>query len=219
MRKTEEKCEEITKLLKTLPMLHKPSDVPFLNGLYFFYEKGEVSGHAPEGRVVRIGNHPRARDGLKKRLSLHYSGNKNSSVFRRLVGGAILRKNNPGDSCLSPEPGKGHWEKQKLHSCEKCKPIKNEINKLLENNFYFRCLEVVDLNLRNSLEKKLVATISLCPLCSKPSKNWLGKYAYPEKVKKSGLWNSDYVFKTSYIINDNDLKDLKELTANTLKKF
>jgi hypothetical protein len=43
------------------------------------------------------------------------------------------------------------------------------------------------------MEEKLVATVSLCPIC-KPSEDWLGKYAYSEKVRSSGLWNSSYVF-------------------------
>jgi len=218
MNKAEGKCEYIAKLLETLPILHSPSDVPFLNGLYFFYEKGEVSNHAPKGRIVRIGNHPRSQDGLKKRLQMHYSGNKNSSVFRKFLGGAIMRKQNPNNPCLLPRQGEGHWEKQNLHTCKKCKPIEKEVKALLRNNFWFRCLEIKDRSLRNSLEKQLVATISLCPLC-KPSRSWLGNFAYSENIRESGLWNSDFVFEKGYLINDHDLKTLSKLVAATMSNF
>ena len=76
----------------------KPSDVPFTTGLYFFYERGEKSDHGTAGRVVRIGNHPHSRNRLIGRLSDHYrtaSNAKNGSVFRRYLGGALIRRRDP----------------------------------------------------------------------------------------------------------------------------
>jgi hypothetical protein len=88
MNTPERLCEQLNKWLNLLPSFKEPSRVPFNNGLYFFYEEGETSKHAPEGRIVRIGNHSLSQDSLKRRLRLHYSGGKNASVFRRLLGGA-----------------------------------------------------------------------------------------------------------------------------------
>jgi hypothetical protein len=65
------------------------------------------------------------------------------------------------------------------------------------------------------MEEKLIATVSLCPVC-KPSEGWLGKYAYSEKVRSSGLWNSSYVFESEKRLNANDLKKLQELIDQTL---
>jgi len=216
METFQELCAQIHRILNVLPTFENPSDVPFNNGLYFFFEKGEVSAHSPQGRIVRIGNHRRSQNGLKKRLGLHYSKNKNSSVFRKFLGGAILRKTDPNHACLFPGPGQGHWEKQDMPTCERCKPIEIEVSKLLRSNFWFRCIEITDKDLRNNLEKKLIATVSLCPVC-KPSNNWLGRFAYSEKVKNSGLWNSDYVFDQSLKMTTIDLEIFKKLIVSTLK--
>jgi len=217
METLQELCAKIHRLINLLPIFNDPSEVPFNNGLYFFYEKGEISAHSLNGRIVRVGNH-HSQNRLKERLGLHYSKNKNSSVFRKFLGGAILRKTDPNHPCLFPGPGQGHWEKQDMPTCERCKPIETEVSKSLRSNFWFRCVEITDKKLRDSLEKKLIATISLCPSC-KPSDNWLGKFAYSEKVRNSGLWNSDYVFDRRQKLTTIDLEIFKRLIASTLKLF
>jgi hypothetical protein len=78
----EQSCEKINKWLNTLPKIQKPSNVPFENGLYFFYEEGETSEHAPQGRIVRVGNHPLSQGSLKRRLRMHYSGGKKRQRFQ-----------------------------------------------------------------------------------------------------------------------------------------
>jgi hypothetical protein len=218
MNISEHLCEQLNELLKTLPALTEPSRVPFKNELYFFYERSETSRHAPEGRIVRVGNHPRSQDSLKRRLRMHYSGNKNGSVFRKFLGGAILRRIDPNHPCLQPGPGQGHWEKQNLQACEVCKPIESEVSHLLKSSFWFRCIEIEEKGLRNTLEKKLVATISLCPIC-RPSDSWLGKFAYSDNVRNSGLWNSDYVFDQQETLGDFELKKLEEIIGRTSKYY
>jgi hypothetical protein len=141
---------------------------------------------------------------------MHFKGSKNSSVFRKSLGGAIIRKLNPNDPCLLPAPGQGHWEKQDMPTCEKCKPVEKQVTELLKTNFYFRCIEIENRDLRNSFEEKLVATISLCPIC-KPSESWLGKWTYSEKVRNSGLWNSDYVFDQNKILTTKELEELEKI--------
>jgi hypothetical protein len=51
-------------------------------------------------RIVRVGTH-REQDNLQRRLRYHYSGNKNGSVFRKHIGGAILAQADPNDPRLS----------------------------------------------------------------------------------------------------------------------
>ena len=126
------------------------------------------------------------------RLRMHYSGNKNSSVFRKFLGGALLRRANPNDPCLSPAPGKGHWEKQDEKTCPQCRPTEGRVSELLQRRFRFRCVRVPNMAQRNELEALLVATLSACAVC-RPSSSWLGQYAYSAKVRASGLWNSQYV--------------------------
>jgi hypothetical protein len=218
MNMSEYLCEQLNKLLNALPAFIEPSRVPFNNGLYFFYEKGETSRHAPDGRIVRVGNHPRSQGSLKRRLRMHYSGSKNGSVFRKFLGGAVLRRMDPNSPCLQPMPGQGHWEKQNMHTCEYCKPIERQVSQLLKSSFWFRCIEIEKRDLRNTLEKKLIATISLCPIC-KPSENWLGKSAYSPDVQDSGLWNSEYVFDQEKILDESEIQRLAEIIERTRVHF
>lgn len=73
---TEEACRRIHCLLDLLEVYTDPCRVPFRNGLYSFYEDGELGPHSlpPTGRVVRVGSHRNA-DRLVPRLCFHYSGN------------------------------------------------------------------------------------------------------------------------------------------------
>lgn len=185
-------CGAIHEALLAEPLLTSPDQVPFADGLYFFYEEGELCNHGSKGRIVRVGNHPRSQGGLVRRLKLHYSGNKNSSVFRKFLGGALLRRADPNDPCLAPAPGKGHWERQDEKACPRCRPTEALVSALLRVHFSFRCVRISDMNERNELEARLVATLAACRVCQ-PSSSWLGQYAYSEKVRASGLWNSQYV--------------------------
>jgi hypothetical protein len=203
-------CNLIHGLLAPLPTFTTPAAVPFNNGLYFFYQQGETSPHAPEGRIVRVGNHPRSQDGLKRRLGMHYSGNKNSSVFRKFLGGALLRSRDPTHACLQPTPGKGHWEKHGAPTCARCGPVERELSGLLNEQFWFRCVEMEDKDTRNRFEELLVATLSLCAVC-KASSGWLGHHAYSDMVKESGLWNASYVFDDTRLMSEADLKLLADL--------
>jgi hypothetical protein len=206
----EEACKAIHEALETLPLHTSPGQVPFADGLYFFYEEGEASRHGPEGRIVRVGNHPRSQGGLVRRLRLHYSGNKNSSVFRKFLGGALLRRANPAFPCLTPAPGKGHWEKQDAKTCAGCRPTEARVSNLLRQRLRFRCVFVPDMEERNKLEALLVATLAACQVCC-PSPSWLGQHAYSGKVRASGLWNSQYVGGAT--IGPSDLRRFQALVS------
>jgi len=188
---TEDVCREIHRLLELLPLYTAPVQVPFSNGLYFFYEAGETSDHGLTGRIVRVGNHPRSTTGLVTRLRQHYSGRKNGSVFRKFLGGALLRASNWDHPCLAPGPGKGHWEHQGATACLRCLPVEQEVSALLRSRFRFRCVAVKDQAERNDLEARLIATLAACSIC-KPSPHWLGLNAYADTVRRTGLWNSQH---------------------------
>ena len=51
----EEACGAVHDLLKPLPVVDQPGGVSITDGLYFFYEDGEWSSHASDGRIVRVG--------------------------------------------------------------------------------------------------------------------------------------------------------------------
>ena len=210
----EDACGEIHQALSPLPVLTSPGQVPFTDGLYLFYEDGETSTHGPAGRVVRVGNHPRSDGGLLRRLQQHYSGGKNGSVFRKFLGGAILRLNGPSHPCLQPGPGRGHWERQDASKCQLCKPIEKEVSDYISTHMRFRCVSVPDRTERNRLEQALVATLATCTVC-RPSTGWLGLNAYSESVRASGLWNSQ--FTNGQPMTGEGMQRLKELVKLSLQ--
>ncbi len=184
-------CRAIHAALERIPARTRPTDVPFRDGLYFFYERGEKSEHGCD-RIVRVGNHPRSDGRLVRRLRDHYSGNKNGSVFRRYFGGALLRRENPTSPCLAPTPGRGHWESQNGEPCGACSPYEQAVLEALARDFWFRCVQVGERDLRNVLERRLIVSLAACPAC-RPSPGWLGAHAYPESVRSSGMWNVEGV--------------------------
>jgi hypothetical protein len=208
-------CERVHGLLEGLPVWRAPSDVTFDNGLYFFYETGERSHHAVAGRVVRVGNHPHAQQRLRGRLKDHFrssAGAKNGSVFRRYIGGAVIRRENAESSCLAPGRGEGHWERQKQPACTECGPVETRVTDLLNSEFSFRCVRIDDMSERNTFEAKLIATLAKCPVC-KPSQAWLGRLAYPRTVSESGLWNTEFVGGPT--LTQDDMRRLGQLVDRT----
>lgn len=190
-----EACAQVHALLRRLPEHRDANEFSFSNGLYFFYEKGESSLHATDGRIVRIGNHPRAQDRLRARLGDHIRsgpGAKNGSVFRRYLGGALVRRRDPTSACLRPGPGQGHWERQDANACRICEDVEAEVQTYMTENLYFRCVRIDDLLERNLFEASLIGTVAACGLCG-PSQHWLGLLAYPQAVRASGLWNVQHV--------------------------
>jgi hypothetical protein len=186
-------CGAIHEALAALPRYGSPEEVPFSNGLYFFFEAGEENAHG-QPRITRIGNHPRVQHRLVGRLQDHYKtvrDAKNGSVFRRYLGGALLRRDGR-EPCLQPAPGHGHWEHGNLHECDQYAAYETRVTERLRSSFSFTCVEVKDQVLRNRLERRLIASVAQCSTC-RPSEGWLGLDAYPGRVRTSGLWNSDHV--------------------------
>jgi hypothetical protein len=65
-------------------------------GVYFFFEPGEVRTGSGDGpRLVRVGTHALGvgqRSTLRQRLRQHAGGNHRGSIFRRLVGEALIAR-------------------------------------------------------------------------------------------------------------------------------
>jgi hypothetical protein len=208
-------CSSIHGLLAPLPEFRAVKEVPFDNGLYFWFEQGELCSHFQNvARIVRVGNHPNAENGLKNRLRNHYSGGKNGSVFRKFIGGALLRSRDASDPCLEPGPGHGHWEKQDAKPCERCETLEKEVSAILKDRFFFKCVRIDNREVRNYLERATIRDLSRCPNC-RPSDTWLGKFAYNPKVRNSGMWNSEFAFGALAAV-DGYLDVLSSLVDQTL---
>ena len=179
------------------------------NGIYILFEKGEFA-HSTN-RIVRIGTHTGDKQ-LCSRLDQHFvNENKDRSIFRKNIGRALLSKNE--------DPFLKQWEinsttknakKYYSHSIDfiKQKKVEEMVTKYIQNNFSFVVFQVDDKEKRLKLESNLISTISLCDECE-PSQNWLGLYSPKEKIRKSGLWLVNELWKTP--LSDNDMIELQRM--------
>ena len=86
---------------------------------------------------------------------------------------------------------------------------------MLRSRFFFRVIGVDSVEERKVFEEKIIATIAACPVC-RPSEKWLGNFAWSEKVRRSGLWNSNFVDSTARLTEE-DLTRLEQLAYETLR--
>jgi len=214
--KMSDKCYTLHQLFNRLNKLNFPFDVANipLNGIYVLFEKGE-SAHKTE-RIVRIGSHT-GDNQLQSRLKQHFiNKNKDRSIFRKNIGRAMLNKNR--DTFLK------EWEldlttkKQKekyssLIDFDKQKEMEKTVSKYIQDNFAFVVFQVDDKNNRLELESKIISTISLCNEC-KPSNKWLGLFSTKDKIRESGLWLVNELYKES--LSDNDMQQLSVLLKKKL---
>lgn len=207
----EELCEIIHKELEKLELRTEPpgKDTPN-NGIYFWYEKGEIRQGGGQ-RVTRVGTHIK-QNRLRDRIRQHYNSNREASVFRKHIGGALMQLSN------EPESEIKEWYKARRSTRfkdPKFQKYEELVTKQIKSGSY-RILKVEDPNTRIQLEEKLIALFSHCNHC-KPSKNWLGNHAYRQEVRKSGLWNTEHTNSTNQL-TQKDLPLLKQLINQTLQK-
>ena len=172
-------------------------------GVYFFFEPGENrADHENSARVVRVGTHALkagSRTTIWKRLSQHrgtanpYGGNHRGSIFRLLVGQALMRRN---PSLEFPSWGKGSNAPRDTRQDES--PLEQKVSDFL-GDMTVVVLPVPDQagpeSLRGLIERNSIALLSgyIGNVYDPPSENWLGSYSGREKVRKSGLWNNNHV--------------------------
>lgn len=232
MRKISEKCKWLHEALEALPLIKYPFRLEFLptNGIYFFYEEGEMWGHGGNKlRIVRVGTH--RGNNFRSRIAEHFlindrkmNFNKNKpkpadrSIFRKNIGRALLNKNN--DPYLKvweidflPRDNRDRWEN--LRDIEKEKSIEKQITEIIRDKYYFRFLIIENEDERigsKGLESKLIGTLSRCTKC-KPSANWLGNYSPKKQIITSGLWLTQHL--NADEITDKDMDLVKELVRKT----
>lgn len=175
------------------------------NGIYVFFEKGEVYTN-PQGylqdRIVRVGIHTKDSEKgtqrgnkLFSRLDQHFRGNMNASSFRKYVGDSLQNKH-----------------KQPISNIEK------QVSTYMRENFSFVVFEVETQKEREDWEEKLTSTLGQAGkngLISFP--NWLGKYSSNANVKTSGLWQSDEMNGTTLTLKE--LEQLLQIIQNSNLKY
>lgn len=183
-------------------------------GVYFFLEDGEqrsTSGSGP--RVVRVGTHAltaQSKATLWNRLAQHRGsaksggGNHRGSVFRLLLGEALLQKGN----ITAPAWGQGSSLTAAARSMGTPRHVVLEQEQVAERLVTtllgtkpFLWLEVDPLvdgaAHRDLIERNAIALLSNFERESidPPSKRWLGRFSGRSLVRDSGSWNSHHVEK------------------------
>jgi hypothetical protein len=181
-------------------------------GLYLFFEpfeKRQESGDGP--RIVRVGTHALSagsRSTLRQRLAQHRGqtsggGNHRGSIFRLLVGQALLAR---GDVATCPSWGL----KSDAGTAARALNVKREILAAVEAPVelavtrYLSAMPFLWLNidddarpesLRGVIERNTIALFSNYerPAIDSPSRLWLGRLSDRPLVRGSGLWNQRHV--------------------------
>ncbi|MBM3234224.1 hypothetical protein FJZ19_03965 [Candidatus Pacearchaeota archaeon] len=206
-------CEKLHKIFsgKKINFPFNDKEIPG-NGIYVLFEKGEEA-HGTN-RIVRIGTHT-GKNQLPSRLKQHFlNENKDRSIFRKNIGRALLNKNK--DAFLSKweidlttsQAKKDFSEKIDF---EKLKKTEKEVSDYIQKNFIFFVFPVEDKEKRLEIESKIISTISLCKEC-KPSENWLGLFSPKEKIRKSGLWLVNELYKN--VVSEKDIEEIENLIKN-----
>jgi hypothetical protein len=174
------------------------------HGVYFFYEDGEDRADGSR-RVVRVGTHAlnaTSQTSMWARLRQHRGrlggrnpggGNHRASIFRAHVGTALIRSGDWPDGLLqawASSPRSPEWadledqvERQVSHHIRAMPflwlPVPNRSSGASDRGY---------------IEKNSIALLS-CRTggTDRPSSGWLGHHANSEKVRQSGLWNSNHV--------------------------
>lgn len=184
------------------------NDIP-KNGIYILYEKGE-QGHGRD-RIVRVGTHTGSNQ-LRSRLKQHFiKEKKDRSIFRKNIGRCFLNE--------SHDPYLDVWELDRTSSEGKAKyghlvrpeyqhSIEAKISNYIQAAFTFSILEVETKDERLHLESRIISTVASCNSC-RPSSDWLGCKSPKEKIRDSGLWQVNELYKVP--LNDSDLERLARI--------
>lgn len=188
-------CKDLHDYVRSLKRYTFPFDKNevYKNGVYILFERNEF-GHNGD-RIVRIGSHT-GNDNLVKRLEEHFlKENKDRSIFRKNIGRALLNKNSDSyldiwDIDLTSK--KARTEYQSFIKKDYQELIEKQVSDYIRDNFTFSVIEVLDKEERISLEKRLIEIVSSCNECY-PSNHWLGKFSTIDKIRMSGLWQSQHI--------------------------
>lgn len=204
-------CSEIHQMFNELKEYSFPFDEKEIpkNGIYILFEKGEKFNDLK--RIVRIGTHT-GDNQLQSRLKQHFvKENKDRSIFRKNIGRALLNAQNDNflkqwELDLTTRANKEKYSEQ--IDFDKQQSIEKKVSEYIHNNFAFAVFEVLEKEQRLRIESRIISTVSNCTNC-KPSENWLGLSSPKQKIKDSGLWLVNELWKQS--LSENELTELKRI--------
>jgi hypothetical protein len=173
-----------------------------VRGIYFFMEPGEDREGTPQAhRIVRVGTHALkagSRSTLWKRLSQHKGtlktggGNHRGSIFRLIVGRSLISR----FGYEYPTWGQGNTAKGDIRAGELS--LERKVSEVV-GDLPFTWVPIDDEpgpdSLRGYIERNSIALLSNYEKdpVDPPSSNWLGRHCDRQRVRRSGLWNSNHV--------------------------
>jgi len=204
-------CHELHMLTDGLRRFRFPFDEKKIpsNGIYILFETNERA-HGTD-RIVHIGTHT-GDNQLRSRIKEHFlKENKDRSIFRKNIGRAVLNRDK--DMFLE------QWEwdltskkaKDKhahILNCDKQKETEKRVSDYMRSNLSFAAFQVNVKADRLSLESRMISTVSICDQC-KPSDDWLGLHSPKNKIRESGLWLVNELYKAP--LTEEDFKSLELL--------
>ena len=165
-------------------------------------ETGEVRSDTGDGsRIVRVGTHALktgSKTKLWMRLKQHKGvtstggGNHRGSIFRKIVGAALIDR----DNLYYPSWGKDDTAPREVRKSELS--LERTVSAHV-GDMPFLWLGIEDEpgpdSLRGYIERNAISLLSNYEKhpVDPPSSSWLGNYSDREKVRNSGLWNSNHV--------------------------
>ena len=180
------RCTQLHRLFCAMPRYtwDQISQIPFTNGIYIIFEKGEQY-HGME-RIVRVGTHTSANR-LKARLLDHFvCENHDGSIFRKNVGKAILNAHrDPYLAAWTMDTSKP--ENRRFLDEEKNTDTERRVSKYLRENFTFAGFQVMDKDERLRMEEAIIATLN-AETTFIPGSKWPGLYSPEKEIRESGLW-------------------------------
>jgi len=172
-------------------------------GVCFFFEPGEYRRDGIHLRVVRVEANavsPGSKTTFWKRLRVHRghrsrTGNHRNSIFRLLVGSALISLGDYPPTAAAMW-GKGGSVGHRIRAREK--EIEIDVSEHI-GSMPFLWLAVDDeagrAGLRKYIKQNSIALLSNASGCPDlPSPSWIGRACTSAHVRASGLWNSRKVY-------------------------
>ncbi len=206
-------CQGLHRLFNGFSRQRFPFDEKTIpcDGIYILFENGEHAHGAD--RIVRVGTHTGAKQ-LRSRLKQHFvNENKDRSIFRKNIGRALLQK--------ASDPFLEQWEwdlttreaKERLLpllDIEKQRSIEQAVSEYIQQNLSFMAFRVDSKEERLEWERKIISTLSWCKEC-RSSLNWLGMHSPKQKIRRSGLWLVNELYKEP--LSREELENLESIVG------
>ena len=180
-----------------------------VRGVYFFREPGELRpSNAGSHRIVRVGTHAvsaNSKSTLWQRLRAHLgtragNGNHRGSIFRLHVGAALLARY----QVTLPSWGLGSTAPPVLRESHAAQALELSCERKVSEYIGSMTVLWIDVpdepgpsSARAIIERNAIALLSNRFAPTEPaSAAWLGHHSPREDIRKSNLWNLDYVNQT-----------------------